>query len=155
MATSESLGRPISLAMAEEALADLIGQSARAVRLPDIEKAVCEVFGLEPASLQSDVKGKRVSHPRMLAMWLARKHTRAALSEIGHFFGHRSHSTVVSAQKRVDGWMTSGRPLDLAERRWAGRRRHPPSRAPLGGRLIVLCTFSPSKPPATRRRRRL
>jgi chromosomal replication initiator protein len=119
MATSESLGRPISLAMAEEALADLIGQSARAVRLPDIEKAVCEVFGLEPASLQSDVKGKRVSHPRMLAMWLARKHTRAALSEIGHFFGRRSHSTVVSAQKRVDNWMTSGQPLDLAERRWA------------------------------------
>ena len=117
-ATSESLGRPISLAMAEEALADLIRHSGRAVRLPDIEKAVCEVFGLEPASLQSDVKGKRVSHPRMLAMWLARKHTRAALSEIGHFFGRRSHSTVVSAQKRVDGWMASGRPLDLAERHW-------------------------------------
>jgi chromosomal replication initiator protein len=118
MATSQSLGRPISMAMAEEALADLIGHSARAVRLPDIEKAVCEVFGLDPASLQSDVKGKRVSHPRMLAMWLARKHTRAALSEIGHFFGHRSHSTVVSAQKRVEGWMIAGRPLDLAERPW-------------------------------------
>jgi chromosomal replication initiator protein len=117
-ATSQSLGRPISLAMAEEALADLIGHSGRAVRLPDIEKAVCEVFGLEPASLQSDVKGKRVSHPRMLAMWLARKHTRAALSEIGHFFGRRSHSTVVSAQKRVDSWMTTGQPLDLAERHW-------------------------------------
>jgi chromosomal replication initiator protein len=119
LATSESLGRPISLEMAEEALSDLIGQSSRAVRLPDIEKAVCEVFGLEPACLQSDVKGKRVSHPRMLAMWLARKHTRAALSEIGHFFGRRSHSTVVSAQKRVDGWMSSGCPLDLAERHWA------------------------------------
>ncbi len=118
LATSQSLGQPISLGMAEQALADLIAHSGRAVRLHDIEKAVCEVFGLEPASLQSDVKGKRVSHPRMLAMWLARKHTRAALSEIGHFFGRRSHSTVVSAQKRVDGWMTSGRQLDLAERHW-------------------------------------
>ncbi len=117
-ATSQSLGRPISLAMAEEALADLFAHSSRVVRLHDIEKAVCEVFGLEPASLQSDVKGKRVSHPRMLAMWLARKHTRAALSEIGHFFGRRSHSTVVSAQKRVDGWMTSGRQFDMAERHW-------------------------------------
>lgn len=119
MATSESLARPISMEMAEAALADIVGQSSRAVRLPDIEKAVCEVFGLEPASLQSDLKGKRVSHPRMLAMWLARKHTRAALSEIGHFFGQRSHSTVVSAQKRVNGWMSSGEPLDLAERHWA------------------------------------
>jgi chromosomal replication initiator protein len=119
LATSESLGRPISMPMAEEALADLIRHSSRAVRLPDIEKAVCEVFGLEPASLQSELKGKRGSHPRMLAMWLARKHTRAALSEIGHFFGRRSHSTVVSAQKRVDGWMTAGRKLDLAEHCWA------------------------------------
>ncbi len=117
-ATSEAVGRPISLAVAEQALADLMRHNGRVVRLPDIEKAVCEVFGLEPASLQSDGKGKRVSHPRMLAMWLARKHTRAALSEIGHFFGRRSHSTVISAQKRVDGWMTSGRPLDLAERRF-------------------------------------
>lgn len=117
-ATSQSLGRPISLAMAEESLADLIAHSGRAVKLQDIEKAVCDVFGLEPASLQSDMKGKRVSHPRMLAMWLARKHTRAALSEIGHFFGRRSHSTVVSAQKRVDGWMTSGERLDLAEQHW-------------------------------------
>ena len=117
-ATGEALGRPISLKLAEEALADLIHGSARIVRLPDIEKAVCEVFGIEPSSLQSGSRGKRVSHPRMLAMWLARKHTRAALSEIGHFFGRRSHSTVVSAQKRVDGWMASGSPLDLAERRW-------------------------------------
>ncbi len=115
MATAEANNRPITLAMAEEALADLIGQSGRAVRLLDIEKAVCEVFGLEPATLQSEEKGKRVSHPRMLAMWLARKHTRAALSEIGHFFGHRSHSTVVSAQKRVNDWMAAGQPFDVAE----------------------------------------
>jgi chromosomal replication initiator protein len=117
-ATSEALGQPISAAMAEEALADLLRHSGRVVRLADIEKAVCEVFGVEPASLQSQAKAKRLSCPRMLAMWLARKHTRAALSEIGNFFGRRSHSTVISAQKRVDGWMAAGQPLDLAERRW-------------------------------------
>lgn len=117
-AASEAHDRPISLPLAEEVLADLIRDGSKAVRLHDIEKAVCEVFGLEPESLQSCVKGKRVSHPRMLAMWLARKHTRAALSEIGHYFGRRSHSTVISAQKRVDGWMASGHPLDLAERHW-------------------------------------
>jgi chromosomal replication initiator protein len=117
-ATSQVSGRPISLTMAEEALADLIRTSGRVIRLPDIEKAVCQTFGLDPASLQSDTKGKRASHPRMLAMWLARKHTRAALSEIGLYFGHRSHSTVVSAQKRVDGWMASGHPVELADRNW-------------------------------------
>ena len=117
-ATSESLGRPITLALTQEALGEMIHHSSRVVRLGDIERAVCDVFGLDPASLQADDKSTRVSHPRMLAMWLARKHTRAALSEIGHYFGRRSHSTVVSAQKRVDGWMSAGQPLHLAERTW-------------------------------------
>ncbi|HYW80168.1 MAG TPA: chromosomal replication initiator protein DnaA [Thermoguttaceae bacterium] len=117
-ATSEALGLPIDVPLAEEALAEMIRQGSRAVRLPDIEKAVCDVFGLDPATLQSGGRAKRVSHPRMLAMWLARKHTRAALSEIGHFFGRRSHSTVVSAQKRVDGWMEEGTSVVLAEGTW-------------------------------------
>lgn len=117
-ATGEALGLRIDVPMAEEALAEMIRHGSRAVRLPDIEKAVCDVFGLDPATLQSGGKAKRVSHPRMLAMWLARKHTRAALSEIGHFFGRRSHSTVVSAQKRVDGWMEQGTSVVLAEGTW-------------------------------------
>ena len=117
-ATGEVLRQPITLPLAEEALAEMIRDSGRVVRLPDIERAVCDVFGVEPAGLHSAGKAKRVSHPRMLAMWLARKHTRAALSEIGEFFGRRSHSTVISAQKRVDGWMAAGESVVLAERSW-------------------------------------
>ncbi|MGA2033533.1 MAG: chromosomal replication initiator protein DnaA [Thermoguttaceae bacterium] len=115
-ATSRALGQEITLPLAEEALSDMLQSHSRVVRLADIQKAVCDVFGLEPAILQSDGKSKRVSHPRMLAMWLARKHTRAALGEIGQFFGRRSHSTVISAQKRVDGWMAVGEMMQLAER---------------------------------------
>jgi chromosomal replication initiator protein len=117
-ATSLALGRPITRTLAEESLVELIHQHGRAVRLPDIEKAVCEVFGLDAQSLQSGGKSKAVSHPRMLAMWLARKHTRAPLNEIGQFFGRRSHSTVISAQRKVDAWMAKGASLSLAERPW-------------------------------------
>ena len=117
-ATHLALAKPISLRMAEDSLADLIDHNSRIVRLGDIEKAICDVFGLETDSLQSSRKGKGVSHPRMLAMWLARKHTRAALSEIGHYFGRRSHSTVISAQKKIESWMAKGTSLDLPERAW-------------------------------------
>jgi len=113
-ATSLAHGRPISLTMAEEALAELIDHHARVVHLPDIEKAVCDVFGLAPASLQSAHKGKTVSHPRALAMYLARKFTRAPLSEIGEYFGRRSHSTVISAKKKVEGWMSASSSLKVA-----------------------------------------
>lgn len=106
--------RPLDLAMAEDSLAELLRNRRKAVRMADIQKAVCDVFGLEPDALQSQSKGKDVSQPRMLAMWLARKYTRSALSEIGTFFGGRRHSTVISAHKKVDGWLASGEPVRLA-----------------------------------------
>ena len=117
-ATSLAFEKPITRAMAEESLAEMIRGSNRVVRLPDIERAMCEAFGLEPKTLQSGGKTKSVSHPRMLAMWLARKYTRSALSEISHYFGRRSHTTVLSAQKRVDRWLADGKSLELADRTW-------------------------------------
>jgi chromosomal replication initiator protein len=114
-ATSRALGEPISRALAEQALAETVRRHARPVGLGDIDEAVSRVFGLEPKALKSDGKSKQVSHPRMLAMWLARRHTRAALSEIGSFFGGRSHSTVISAQKKVHDWMQAQSRLCLAD----------------------------------------
>ena len=35
-------------------------------------------------------------------MWLARKHTRFSLEEIGGYFGGRDHTTVMHAIKSVD-----------------------------------------------------
>ena len=48
-------------------------------------------------------------------MWLARKLTRAALTEIGEFFGRRSHSTVVSAQHKVEKWVNQGERIACAQ----------------------------------------
>ena len=117
-ATSHMLGVPITLPMAEEALADLVRSSARSVRLTDIERAVCAAFGIASGTLQSAQRGKKVNHPRMLAMFLARKHTPAPLAEIGSYFGRRSHSTVISAQKTVDDWVAKQSQIVLADATW-------------------------------------
>lgn len=117
-AASLMLGIPVSAGMAEEALADLVRSSARAVRLADVEKAVCKAFGIDAAGMQSARRSKAVSHPRMLAMYLARRHTCAALAEIGAYFGRRSHSTVIAAQKTVEGWIANREPIVLAEAPW-------------------------------------
>jgi chromosomal replication initiator protein len=55
----------------------------------------------------------------MLAMWLARKYTRAALSEIGTYFGRRSHSTVISAQKKVGGWVNEQSQVAFGGKTWS------------------------------------
>lgn len=117
-ATSLMLGVPVTAGMAEEALADLVRSSGRSVRLADIERAICKAFGIEEGSLQSARRTKAVSHPRMLAMYLARKHTHSSLADIGGYFGRRSHSTVIAAQKTVAEWVAKQAPILLAESQW-------------------------------------
>lgn len=117
-ATSLMLGVDVTAEMAEEALADLVRSSARSVRLADVERAICTAFGIEPGSLQSSRRARTVSQPRMLAMFLARKHTHAALTDIGRYFGRRSHSTVIAAQRTVGEWVARRSPVVLAETEW-------------------------------------
>jgi chromosomal replication initiator protein len=117
-ATSHMLGMPITADMAAEALSDLVRSSARSVRLADIERAVCSAFGIESGSLQSARRARTVNHPRMLAMFLARRHTSSALAEIGSYFGRRSHSTVIAAQKTVVEWVAQRSRIVLADASW-------------------------------------
>jgi chromosomal replication initiator protein len=107
LAEQRRLDRRLSHEEALTASLDLIRASQPVIRLSDIERVVCENFRLEPKSLQTKGKTKFISGPRMLAMFLARKHTRAAYSEIGEYFGNRQHSTVISAQKKVAQWLES------------------------------------------------
>ncbi|MDR2642879.1 MAG: AAA family ATPase [Planctomycetaceae bacterium] len=99
-------GEDITVEKAEEILRDMFLGVQRDVRLSDIGKIVSEEFGLIEGVLQSRDRSRQVNVPRMLAMWLARKYTRFALSEIGRYFGDRSHSTVITAQKKVDQWLS-------------------------------------------------
>jgi chromosomal replication initiator protein len=110
-------GRAIDAALAHEALADLLRHAVRVVRLTDVDAAVCRALKLDEGALQSKARAWAVSHPRMLAMFLARKHTSAAYSEVGHYFGGRNHSTAVAAEKKVRGWVAADAELALGERR--------------------------------------
>jgi chromosomal replication initiator protein len=113
-AASEAHEQSIDLPFAQNVLADLIHASRRAVRVPEIMEAVCDVLGVEASELQSASKSASVTLPRMLVMFLARKWTRAALSEISRTVGRKSHSTVLSAQQKVTEWLADGKSVPLA-----------------------------------------
>ena len=98
-------GKRLDLNLAKSALRDTIRHTARAVALKDIERAVCDLFAINPDDLKSDGRARALAQPRMIAMYLARKHTGAAYSEIGRHFGGRNHSTVIAAEKKVAGWI--------------------------------------------------
>ena len=98
-------GKRLDLNLAKTALRDTIRHTAQAVAIRDVERAVCQLFQIDAEALKSDSRARALTYPRMLAMYLARKHTGAAYSEIGRFFGGRNHSTVISAEKKVVGWL--------------------------------------------------
>jgi chromosomal replication initiator protein len=118
---SRVTGRPVDVPLAREALGDLLRHAVRVVALADVDAAVCGVLRLPPGTLQSKARAWSVSHPRMLAVFLSRKHTAASYGEIGLFFGGRNHSTAVAAEKRVRGWLAKNDTLTLQERPWRVR----------------------------------
>jgi chromosomal replication initiator protein len=97
--------RPLDVVLARTALRETIRLAADTVALHDVEQAVCHFFELTPEVLRSDGRARAVSYPRMLAMYLARKHTGAPYSEIGRHFGGRNHSTVIAAERKLNAWL--------------------------------------------------
>lgn len=114
---SKVTGRPADCQLAQEALGELLRHALRIVQLPDIDRAVCQALHLETGALQSKQRAWSVSHPRMLAIYLARQHTAAAYSEIGSYFGGRNHSTAVAAEKKVRQLVQENGELLLGDRR--------------------------------------
>ena len=104
---------------ARQVLSELERDCVRVVRMSDVSRVVCERFGVEPEDLKSEKRSRTISQPRMLAMYLSRRLTQAAFSEIGSYFGGRNHSTVMSATKRVEDWLQQGEQIRIASHNWS------------------------------------
>jgi chromosomal replication initiator protein len=109
------VGQPVDLRLAREALGDVLRHSVRIVHPKDVDRALTAVLRLDAKALQSKLRGWRHAHPRMLAIYLARKHTAATYTEIGQYFGGRNHSTAVAAEKKVRQWLEQDISLRLGE----------------------------------------
>jgi chromosomal replication initiator protein len=114
-------GRPVDQPLVREALGDLLRHTVRAVTVADVDAAVCTVLRLSAGTLQSKARSWAVSHPRMLAIYLSRKHTAATYGEIAKHFGAKQHSTAVAAEKKVRTWLQKDERLALGDREWRAK----------------------------------
>jgi chromosomal replication initiator protein len=109
---------PIDLALAKRSIGNQvkIGGPVQ-LTIQDILDAVSGYYGLKLTDLLSKRRHKSVSLPRQIGMYLARKHTRFSLGEIGGYFGGRDHTTVMHAVKSIDGRRTDNGHLnqDIAQ----------------------------------------
>ena len=93
----------ISLDIAKAALADDRVSTSRSNQ-PSIQMiidAVTVYYDIKLSDLMSKRRHKSIALPRQVCMWLARKHTRYSLEEIGGYFGGRDHTTVLHAVRTI------------------------------------------------------
>ncbi|MEZ6066579.1 MAG: chromosomal replication initiator protein DnaA [Planctomycetaceae bacterium] len=111
----------IGVGVAREVLANLERDCLKIVRLDDIDRAVANLFGLTTSALKSSCRSRNVAQPRMLAMYLARRMTNVAYSDIGRHFGGRNHTTVMSAEKKIARQLELNESIRIAAENWPVR----------------------------------
>ncbi len=82
----------IDLELAKAALGDMLSPEQKRITIQQILDAVTKYYGVKLSDLQSKRRHKSIAFPRQVCMFLARKHTRYSLEEIGRiFWWSRSH----------------------------------------------------------------
>jgi len=93
--------REMNVDLAQEVLADLWGEEEKIITIEQVQRKVCDLFGLKPSDLKAKTRTKTIAFPRQVAMYLARQLTHASLAEVGRAFGGKDHTTVLHAVNKI------------------------------------------------------
>ncbi|MBI5500772.1 MAG: chromosomal replication initiator protein DnaA [Deltaproteobacteria bacterium] len=100
-AQAEITARPIDVALAQDVLAVLLPAAPVACTVDELQRAVCNLFGIHLADLRGPSRRRSVTLPRHIAMYLARDGLRQPFPAIAERFGGRDHTTVMAACRHV------------------------------------------------------
>ena len=92
----------VTLDLAKEVVNKFVKNTKREVSIDYIQKVVSDYFQMDVETLQSKTRKRHIVQARQLAMFFAKKLTKASLASIGNQIGKRDHATVLHACKTVD-----------------------------------------------------
>ena len=92
----------ITLELAQDVVMKFVKNTKREVSIDYIQKVVSDYFQMDIETLQSKTRRRHIVQARQLAMYFAKKFTKASLASIGNQIGKRDHATVLHACKTVD-----------------------------------------------------
>jgi chromosomal replication initiator protein len=101
LAYSRFAHKEIAIAMAREALKDLLSIQNRQISVENIQKTVADYYKIKVADMYSKKRPASIARPRQIAMYLAKDLTKKSLPEIGELFGGRDHTTVLHAVRKI------------------------------------------------------
>ena len=94
--------KEINIALAEEALKDIISPNSERKITPElIIQVVADHFGITPLDIASQKRNKEVVFPRQIVMYLCQNLTGASLQEIGKYLGGRDHTTIIHGRQKI------------------------------------------------------
>lgn len=93
--------KEITLELTKKTLSNFVSNSRKEISIDYIQKLVCDYFKIPIDLVQSKTRKRDVVQARQLAMYFAKKYTKASLSSIGSQIGKRDHATVLHACKTV------------------------------------------------------
>lgn len=102
-ALSSLRGDPINLALAQEAIKNIIEEEQSSVTIDKIQKVVASHYKLKVSELKSKSNAREIAFPRQVAMYLCKTLTKSSLPEIGREFGDKHHTTVLHSVKKIQG----------------------------------------------------
>ncbi len=94
--------REITIELAKKIVDNYVKHTKREVSIDYIQKVVSDYFQMDVDTLQSKTRKRHIVQARQLAMFFAKKFTKASLASIGSQIGKRDHATVLHACKTVD-----------------------------------------------------
>ena len=94
--------KEITPSLAKEIVEKFVKNTKREVSIDYIQKVVSDYFQMDVDTLQSKTRKRHIVQARQLAMFFAKKFTKASLASIGSQIGQRDHATVLHACKTVD-----------------------------------------------------
>ena len=103
----------IDLELAKLALGEHTQAPTGGPTIQTIIDAVTDFYSVRLTDLQSRKRQRSIALPRQICMYLARRHTRHSLEEIGGYFGGRDHTTVMHAVKAIETKCESDNQFDL------------------------------------------
>jgi len=103
LAFSKFNHKEITIALAREALKDLLSIQNRQISVENIQKTVADFYKIKVADMYSKKRPASIARPRQIAMYLAKELTQKSLPEIGELFGGRDHTTVLHAVRKIGG----------------------------------------------------
>lgn len=94
--------KEINIALAEEALKDIISPDSKKEVTPElIIQVVADHFGITPLDISSQKRNKEVVFPRQIVMYLCQNMTDASLQVIGKYLGGRDHTTIIHGREKI------------------------------------------------------